>query len=178
MVKKWLIYLVLFLLAANVAVMLSLYLRTSKNEDEKIVMKHDRPHPRESNFEQHLAHELDFDESQRLELKKMSDTFHQERREAKRHLDQVRGQYYNLLTEETTDVSKLDELVKEIGTAESDIIRLEYRHYHDIRGLCSPGQVARFDSMGKCRMQKHLKRYGLDTHRRQPGCVPPNKDIN
>ncbi len=178
MAKKWLIYLVLFLLAANIAIMLSLYVKTSSDEDKKIVMRNDHHFPPRENFEQHLSRELAFNESQRVELQRMSDGFHNERRELREYLNQVRGQYFNLLTEENPDTNQLNKLVREIGTTESNIIRLEYRHYHDIRGICSPDQVTQFDSMGKCRMNQHLKKYGQEKQRCQSGHVRSNKENN
>lgn len=157
----WLRYLILFLLAVNIALMATLLIRNIRNQPEKKVIRKEvikRMHPGgPEDFEAHLQKELGLNEEQSQKIRQMSQEFHQDKKSDRERMHNLRRQYFDELAQANPDTAKLANLSNQIGEMESAKIRNEYIHYRNIRSVCSDEQAKKLDSLGRMHMQHRYR---------------------
>jgi Spy/CpxP family protein refolding chaperone len=157
MVKKWIIYLVLFLLAINIAMVTTLLIKERNPEREEVeIKKIVKKRYNEVKFHERLSEELQLSEGQKAEIEELSVEFRSERRVLKKGMNELRKAYFEELAQASPDTNKLNNHAREIGVLESKKIKMEYQHYRNIRDVCNSEQAARFDSLGKIHMHRHF----------------------
>jgi hypothetical protein len=159
MVKKWLIYLILFLLAVNIALVSTLLIQNNKKANFEERLHPDAlKHRHRSGFEEHLAYKLGLNDAQRTEVKTFSEEFRKNRKANFDQMQLVRKQFFEVLSTENPDTVLLSTLAQKIGLLEAKKIKQEYMHYRNIRSVCNAEQALRLDSLGRLQMHKHLMR--------------------
>ncbi len=157
----WLRYLILFLLAVNIALMATLLIRNTRNQPvrkeirKEVIRKMHSGGPED--FKGHLQKELGLNSEQSQKISEMSQEFHQQRRSGKQQMFNLRHQYFDELAQASPDTLKLASLSRQIGEMESARIRNEYIHYRNIRSICTDEQAKKLDSLGRMRMQHRYR---------------------
>lgn len=179
MKNKWLLYLVLFLLAVNAA-LLSVYLiDTCGDNDDAQSERRDgrRKDKSKHNFEYHLAQELGFSEQQIEEVKAYRNDFRRERKAIKSDMKELRKEYFHLLAKESIDTMHLNDLAEQIGQLEVGKIKMEYKHYRNIRSVCTPEQAILMDSLGRAHLDIQFK-HKDSGHERRRDCSESENSNN
>ena len=161
MKNKWLLYVVLFMLAINAALVGVNVVQNNKTvTEESRCDKSKRYKDRKfnkRNFEEHLAEKLEFTEEQQRQVELMRKDFKTQRNTYRQNMSAFKEQYVTELSQEIPDTLKLEKLVKEIAGVEALKLRLEYQHYRNIRSVCTPEQAAKLDSIGNIHMKNHFR---------------------
>ena len=171
MTKKWIIYLILFLLAANIALVASLLIKTGKDDERKIMLKHrkdvERFENKEHRFRDHLAMELKLTDQQKEQLFEFSEEFSEVREQQRKELKRLNQEYFEGLSKNNPDTLKLNHVAIQIGELEVEKIKLEHKHYRAIRSICTPEQTIILDSLSRRQLKIHfIKKDGCGHKRR------------
>lgn len=176
MKNRWIIYLVLFLLTANVAILITQIVQNkringieSQNKEKRFRMQR-----HEAKFEEHLSTQLGFNDEQKNEVHIYSDEFHQKRKDLKHELSGLKKDYFDALSQANPDTLLLGELANEIGVIEAEKIKLEYIHYKNIRSVCNKAQAQKMDSLGRLRMHRKFKKSNSEHFRRHKNSEKSN----
>lgn len=151
MKKNWIIILIIFLLAANAALISTLIIKSNSGNTE--ISSDQRPRYYQKNpgktggFQQHLAEELNLNEQQQEQLREFSDGFHQTRHEHFQKIGRLKKKYFTSLTSDIPE-TELKELADSLGKIHAEMMLLDYQHYKNIRSICTQQQAQIFDSLG------------------------------
>ena len=169
--NKWLLYLVLFMLAANAALVTTLLIKNNSAGEEEVEFsyKHRNKFQGKSHakFENHLSEELGLDEDQQQKIKVYSREFHDEQKAHRYELFGLRKEYFNALSQANPDTAALNEIASEIGAIEALKTKLEYMHYRNMRSVCNKEQAIKMDSLGRMHMHQRFKNRGSEGKCRQ-----------
>lgn len=178
MKNKWLLYVVIFMLAVNAALVSSfLYQNWQSKENVVEYRKKSTKNYRKimgGNFEQHLAQELELTEEQQSKISTYRDEFFSEKRLVKTELSDLRKEYFEVLSQEQPDTLVLDETVIKIADLESRQMKLEYLHYRNIRSVCTAEQAVKMDSLGRVHMKHHFDKRGREHKSKRQKCSDKN----
>jgi Spy/CpxP family protein refolding chaperone len=161
MKKNWIIAIIIFLLVSNLALITTLLVKQRKsaatvdlmnNKYNKEVRFSDKQ--RGGVFEDKLARDLGLSDDQLEELRSMRIKFHQQKRELKRNMNQLKQEYFTQLAVKNPDENLLKELADSLGNSLVKIILLEHNHYQSIKSICTPEQANKLDSLGKHHIHK------------------------
>lgn len=64
-----------------------------------------------------------------------------------RRLMTLKNELYGYLSADTVNMAKADSLVKTMGNVQAEIEQIHFNHFLDIKKLCRPDQLARFDEL-------------------------------
>lgn len=162
MKNKWLLYLVLFMLAVNAALITTMLIKNKSIAQEDVGYRHDhkKNHLKKSHegFENHLAKELGLNETQQDKIRGFSDEFHEKQKYYRNEVFELRKEYFNSLSQANPDTIVLSELASKIGEVEALRIKLEYMHYRNVRSVCNNEQAMKMDSLGRMHMKQRFNR--------------------
>jgi periplasmic protein CpxP/Spy len=169
MKKNWIIILVVFLLAANAALLATLLL--SRHADRVTYRFHDKrfindPEHRQGNFEMHIAEQLEMNEQQREQLRNCSMKFHDQKDTLESKILSINDKYFLALSDDATNTRLLETLADSIGILHTSMMKLDFEHYKDIKSICTPDQAVKFDSLGRVHMSKIKGENCLNERRR------------
>jgi periplasmic protein CpxP/Spy len=175
MKNKWLLYLVLFMLAANAALVTTLIIKNkldARSETEANYGRHNNYKRSKNGFEEHLSNELHFNEEQRKLVSDYSKEFHQARKSIYQELNKYKNLYFEALSQDNPDTTSLSEIAARIGKLEAQKFKSEYTHYRNVRSVCDEKQAAKMDSLGRMHMQR---KYNFDEGSGKKRCQKQNK---
>ncbi|MBN2486062.1 MAG: hypothetical protein JXB34_08820 [Bacteroidales bacterium] len=172
MKKNWLTIIVIFLLAANIALLLTLLLRKdiSAPDSQDPFRKNKSGHffnNRANRFDEHIAEELKFNDKQREQLGLIASGFHHEKFSVIEKIKTVKGTYLENLATESANSGLLSELADSLGTLHATLIKLDHEFYKNIKSICTAEQAHKFDSLGKVHINKVKGENCRDDGRRQ-----------
>lgn len=158
MKRTWLTTVLIFLLTANLALLLTLLLRSNsntnnivnpKNYDGKISHFDTK---KQNKFEMHIAEQLGMDDNQKEQLNNFSSDFHSQKKQLFDKMFEIKGKYFDNLATENPDNAMLEQLADSLGKIHSAMIKLDHAHYKNIKSICTPEQAAQLDSLGRLHM--------------------------
>ncbi len=101
--------------------------------------------------------ELNLDEDQMVEVKKLTKEHFQERREVFQQIREQKGLLIKELSDETEDTVAINTILAEIARLESMNEKLFIDHYKNLKKVCTPEQL---DSLNKV-FQRGIHPHGL-----------------
>jgi len=165
MKRNWIYITIIFLLAANLALLATSLIVKNRTNVTSEAFKRPRDYNHKSNFEDHLAKQLEMTPEQIDQLNVLGHDFHMKKRDLGYTLFSLKKEYFDALANDNPDEEYLKNLADSIGAIHAQLMIEDHNHYKDIRSVCSPVQARKMDSLGKEYMQKHkLKNEGF--HRR------------
>lgn len=171
MKNKWLLYIVLFALAINAAmVSVNLYQNSVQKKMTQVdgEQRHNKKKTREARFDKHLAEVLNLNDEQHAQVKEYRDSFMQVRKVERQKMRELRDQYFDLLSDEEPDTNLLNNVADEIGVLEVHKLKLEYEYYQALKSVCDVEQARLLDSIGKVHKNKHYRlKAGEDCRRKK-----------
>jgi Spy/CpxP family protein refolding chaperone len=170
MKKNWLTILILFLLAANLALLLTLLIRNSSiapNLKHRIYnYKIEHVDSEQGNFEMHIAHNLQMDEKQQEQLKVFSQEFHKQKQDLGDKMSETKRKYFDILASSNPDNQLLENLADSLGMLHAAMIKLDHQHYKNLKSICTAKQAAQLDSLGRIHMHDRIDDDMPDNQRR------------
>lgn len=94
-----------------------------------------------------VIRKLDFDRQQVAEYDELIREHRTHIQGADRRLMTLKNELYGYLSADNVDTAKTDSLVKEMGRIQEQVERIHFHHFMDIKKLCRPDQLARFDEL-------------------------------
>lgn len=174
--NKWLLYLVLFMLAVNAALVSTMLFNNKALSRECVEKrpKHKFRNPGTPNhkFQDCLINELGLDESQQEKLIGFSETFHNQQKDYRQRIFELRKDYFNAFSQANPDTLALRKIASEIGEIETQRMNLEHIHYRNIRSVCNNEQAIKMDSLGHMQMKQRFRNKNPEGQCRQ---LPPKE---
>lgn len=162
--NKWLLYIVLFMLTANAALVSTLLVKGKKADTKSEQFMPDRNF-REGRgpgkFEQHLVEQLSLNEMQQQQLDSLSAGFRMKKKELRALIIPMRIEYIEMFSDETPDTAAMAKLAREIARMETLALKLDFKHYRNIRSICTLKQVEKLDSLGMVKMRQQIKQHKI-----------------
>ncbi|OYQ45602.1 hypothetical protein CHU92_01880 [Flavobacterium cyanobacteriorum] len=93
-----------------------------------------------------IIKKLDFDQGQVADYEKLIGRHRKDVRENDLKILKLKNELYGLLSKNKPTV-KPDSLIALIGNIQENIETIHYRHFLDIKAICRPGQVKRFNAL-------------------------------
>jgi hypothetical protein len=156
MKKNWLTILIIFLLTANLALLVTLLIRANNTNNLPFRQSADKrgfnSTRNSGKFEIEIADKLGMTQEQREQLKTFSMEFHNQKDELKNRINEVKGKYFENLSNSSTDPVVLNELADSLGALHALMIKLDHQHYKNIKSICTKEQTTILDSLGRLRM--------------------------
>lgn len=150
MKKSWIIIIIVFLLASNLALLATLIFSKNDNNISKEIWKENRINkPHDLSFTAAIAKELNMSPEQVEQLKSLSNKFHDNKKELGRQMADIKHSYFSHLATESPDETYLKNLADSLGKLLAEKMLLDFNHYQNIKSICTPEQVEKFDSLGK-----------------------------
>lgn len=142
--NKSLIAIIIFLILTNIAMLIFfLYLKPGK-----------RMHSKEDSIASFLRKELSFNDKQLTNYNLLKDKHFQNIKPAFEDIRNAKDSLYNLLYQSNISDSLVKMKALIIGTKQTDLDVQMFNHFKNIRALCEPEQLPKFDSSFKKVVQR------------------------
>ena len=110
------------------------------------ILTHKKGGPHRKNPKELIVKKLDLDHNQVKKYEELIDAHKPAFIEKKKTLQNKKNDLY-LLLQSHNDQTKSLELSTEIGALQREIELFQFNHFKDIRKLCNPDQLVRFDDL-------------------------------
>ena len=110
------------------------------------ILTHKKGGPHRKNPKELIVKKLDLDDNQVKNYEELIDAHKPAFIEKKKTLQNKKNDLY-LLLQSNNDQTKSLELSAEIGELQREIEIFQFNHFKDIRQLCNPNQLAKFDEL-------------------------------
>lgn len=135
----------LFGILALVLAGLNVFLLISTNKKTDVLQ---HPHEKPGNF---IEQELGFSEDQKKQFQQLIREHQQQMRPLSDQLRDTRKAYFDILKEETPNAdnnqNKADSINRRIGQLHQELNRVNFEHFKDIRGICTPSQIENYTKL-------------------------------
>lgn len=99
------------------------------------------------NVKELIHKQLEFDDNQIRQFEVLAKEHFEGLRAVSRKQKDVARRYFSQLKESETDTALTQSLLDELQLIESEKLILTFSHFEDIKALCTPEQLSRFDSI-------------------------------
>lgn len=171
MKKSWIILIIVFLLTTNVALLATLIISQNDNRslndrrfDGRINNITGLGRHQNDSFMEEIAEELEMSPKQLEQLNALSQEFHESKRGFGRRMNEMKHQYFIHILFNNPDEDLLNNLADSLGKLYAYRIQLDYNHYQNIKSICTPEQIEKFDSLGKHHIHKRQMRNSRGCH--------------
>ena len=158
--KNWIIA---FLVILNIGLLISLWL--PKFSDGR---PDGPPHERQEKISRQFQKELDLDEAQFKELKRLREEHFQETRAIHKKIRESKREMFNALKGKSPDTNKANQIANEIGSLEADIDKSVIRHFVALREVCNAEQRLKLEKIFHQAIRKQGGKPGPKGNRRPP----------
>lgn len=146
--NRWISVITLLLLTANIITLTMLWI--NKTAKEKPV---DGPPPGKQVFE-FITNELRLDTVQQNSYKKLREAHQEGIRPLQDSIRMAKDRFFELLKEENTAETKIQDYSKRIGELEQQRDIITFKHFQKLRLICNKEQQIKFDSILKAVMRR------------------------
>jgi Spy/CpxP family protein refolding chaperone len=178
MKKSWIIIIIVFLLATNLSLLATLIFSQKKDNtfnqkqvENRFNEKFGLRRPNNLSFTEEIAKELNMSPKQFKQLDALSQEFHESKRGLGRQINEMKHKYFSHLENKNVNEVYLNNLADSIGKLYTYKMQLDFNHYQNIKSICTPAQIEKFDSLGKNYIHKKRMR---NSHRRHMNSVHNN----
>lgn len=140
--NRWMTFVVLLLLAANITTLALLWNRSGETATERPLPGRGGGGP----FE-YLSRELKLDDQQRQAYAALRDEHRRKADAIEQEIRKAKDDYFGLLKTPAVADSVLKPYLARITAKEEELDLHTFHHFQDVRRLCNPGQQQRFDEI-------------------------------
>lgn len=94
-----------------------------------------------------ISNKLNFSDEQKSQMLKLRQLHRSEMRDLEREVNQKRQELFNLIKSGNYSEEQIQVITSEIGIAVAEIEKSSFKHFNDIRALCTPEQRVIFDEL-------------------------------
>lgn len=142
--QKWLLLLVAILLVTNI-ITLSIYWSMKPAERPRNESSGDR----QKRMGQFMVNELKLDKEQEAVYWQLRDTMISRQKPLMDSIRNTKKRFFDLLKDPTPQDSVLQAKADEIGALQKQLDLITFQHFQQVRALCKPEQVLKFDTVIK-----------------------------
>ncbi len=146
--NRWLSIATLILLIANIATLTVLWTQNKKQGFEKPVL------PSQGAVFEFLTKELQLTKQQQLEYRQLREKHQSGQRQYRDPIRKAKDALFSLLKQTNVPDSLLQEYSKRATAFDQQLDILTFRHFQQVRALCSPTQQEKFDEIIKDAMSR------------------------
>jgi Spy/CpxP family protein refolding chaperone len=137
--NKWFLALLGILLVANIALLLSFFVFGEKQESA-----HSRSSVPEKSY---LARELKLDDQQEQQFKERKEKFFKEMEPVWEDIRKAKDSFYRQVNNAAITDADINELSARIAGKNKIADEMMFRHFRELRKLCTPEQQQKFDTL-------------------------------
>ncbi len=137
--NKWFLFLLGFLLLANITLLLSFFVFGEKSEHKN----HGQP-PQGSGY---LSKELSFSADQQTQHKELKETHFKNIRPLWEEIRLTKDSLYKQLNNSSFDENALQEMTNRLAEKNKLSDQLMFRYFRELRKICTPEQLAKYDTI-------------------------------
>lgn len=138
--NKWLMILILLLVLANAATLVSYWINNSKNHTKGQPIPGMQP----SRF---LIEQLNFNDDQQKRYRVLIKEHQEKTRELRKQMRDAKENMFTLMSQGQVPDSTLRQAASAVGHTMESLDMVTFRHFQEVRKLCTPEQVAHFDKI-------------------------------
>ena len=149
-----LIWLIIILLIINISAITTIFLGISIRDKKDV-----RPLPHKTEYHRHhkgrfFESSLNLSEEQHQQFKKAKHKFYSEAKKIAGQMHKKRVEFINELASDEPDTIKLQEIANEIGMLHSKLKFQTYKHYLDMKSVCTEEQEEKLIKIFKSMLYK------------------------
>lgn len=141
--NKWWLIAVIVLLAINTATLTIFWL---ERKGQGLLLG---SRPKGAEAQAFLIKELALDSIQQVQYLELVKAHRTSTNEIKKELKNAKDAFFNLLGDSTASEATVKQAADSASTVETQIDLLTFKHFQQIRSICTPAQKAKFDSVIK-----------------------------
>jgi Spy/CpxP family protein refolding chaperone len=164
--NKWWLIAVIVLLAINTATLTIFWL---ERKGHGLLLG---SRPKGAEVQVFLIKELALDTVQKEQYLELVKAHRTSTNEIKKELKNAKDAFFNLLGDSTANEATIKQAADNASTVETQLDLLTFKHFQQIRSICTPAQKAKFDSI----IKKVVRMMGPNQQR--PQGPPPPHDIH
>ena len=172
--KKVLMWVIIFLLVANLSALVTLIIIFKNNQTNRY------PITKKFNSEfkgRSFIENMGLDDEQLHFFQEAKQKHIEEKRHISDEIIKNRLELIEEMSGDNPDLKKLDSLADVIGTLQSDIKKLSYRHFMELKSKCKPEQRDKLnDILDRMIEHEEQEKHGHHGHYKGPGCQMPEKN--
>ena len=164
--NKWLTVFILLLVTANIVTLSLLWINKGGKEKEERRL----PPPPGGQVFEFINHELKLDSSQREAYRKLRDEHQAKQQLIQDSVRKLKDAFFALLQQPAIADSAVEAGAKRITAMEEQLELITFRHFQQVRVICTPDQQKKFDTI----IQDVLRRMAPPKNRQGP--PPPGRE--
>jgi protein CpxP len=161
--NKWWLIAVIVLLVVNTATLTIFWL---ERKSHGLLMG---GKPKGAEAQAYLIKELALDSAQQVQYLALVKAHRRGTNEIKHELKNAKDAFFNLLGDSTANEATIKQAADQASAIETQLDVLTFKHFQQIRSICTPAQKVKFDSV----IKTVVKMMGPSQQRPQ-GPLPPN----
>ncbi|MCU0382258.1 MAG: Spy/CpxP family protein refolding chaperone [Chitinophagaceae bacterium] len=150
--NKWFLALLGILLIGNIALLLSFFVFGEKQESAQ------KKSPAQSKG--YLARELNLDEAQEKQFREMKERFFREMDPVWEDIRKAKDSFYSQIRNSSVTEAEIEALTAGIAEKNRIADEMMFRHFRELRNLCTPEQQQKFDTLVPRMLSRNAKRGG------------------
>ena len=158
--NKWLTVFILLLVTANIVTLSLLWINKGGKEKEERRL----PPPPGGQVFEFINHELKLDSSQREAYRKLRDEHQAKQQLIQDSVRKLKDAFFALLQQPAIADSAVEAGAKRITAMEEQLELITFRHFQQVRVICTPDQQKKFDTI----IQDVLRRMAPPKNRQGP----------
>ena len=168
--KRWMVWAIVVLAIMNITTLITILYQKNQSEDAEFVTAPDQVQSESSSIQysgRYFRDQLNLSRDQMNRFVQFNPVFRQQARSINIGLDRIRHQMLTEMAKKNSDNNKLNMLSDSIGYLHSNLKKLTYRYYIDIKSICNQEQQKKLE-------QLFGEIFASDMHMGQNGKGNPN----
>jgi len=168
--KRWMVWAIVVLAIMNITTLITILYQKNQSEDAEFITAPDQVQSESSSIQysgRYFRDQLNLSRDQMNRFVQFNPVFRQQARSINIDLDRIRHQMLTEMAKRNSDNNKLNMLSDSIGYLHSNLKKLTYRYYIDIKSICNQEQQKKLE-------QSFGEIFASDMHMGQNGKGNPN----
>jgi hypothetical protein len=148
--KRWMVWAIVVLAIMNITTLITILYQKNQSEDTKFVTVPDQVQSESSSIQysgRYFRDQLNLSRDQMNRFVQFNPVFRQQARSINIDLDRIRHQMLTEMAKKNSDNNKLNMLSDSIGYLHSNLKKLTYKYYLDIKNFCNQEQQKNLEQL-------------------------------
>jgi hypothetical protein len=148
--KRWMVWAIVALAIMNISTLMTILYHNYQSKDEGFVTPQGQVQSENTSVKysgRYFRDQLDLSNEQMSRFVTFNPSFRQQAISINLHLENIRNQMLLELASKNTDVNKLYSLSDSIGNLHTDLKKLTFKYYLDIKNICNQHQQKKLEQL-------------------------------
>jgi len=145
--KRWAFWGVILLVIMNISALATVWFQQHRPPEPSRRPESERPEPPQQRVSQFLKDELELTETQTLQFAEYQNRHFAHASEARDAIRNLKQELFFELSAPKPDTVKVERLAAAIGARQSELEKITFYHFLDLKRLCTPAQQTKLDAL-------------------------------